>query len=221
MGNNLGDMDISWHPGFYGAIELELIANKGVFDFQREYNLSKEPLRMDLLIIRKLTKVPIKNEIGYIFKKYNIVEYKSPNDGLTYNDYYKTLGYACLYKGLGDQADQVLEEEMTVSIFQDRYPRELFRAMKKSGLEAEEAFPGIYYIRGKVLFDTQIVVTNRLEGKAHKSLRLLSHHVQEADAKAFIREAEKLKDPRDRNNIEAILQVSIAANQRLYNEIRR
>lgn len=45
---------IQWHPGFYGAAELEFISNKGELEFQREFNLSKEPLRMDLLIIKKL-----------------------------------------------------------------------------------------------------------------------------------------------------------------------
>ncbi len=35
---------------------------------------------MDLLIIKKLADVRIENEIGRIFKRYNVVEYKSPQD---------------------------------------------------------------------------------------------------------------------------------------------
>ena len=221
MGNSLENMDISWHPGFYGAMEIELIANKGAFEFQREYNLSKEPVRMDLLIIRKLRDVPIKNEIGYIFKKYNVVEYKSPDDELTIDDYYKTVGYACLYKGLGDTVNQIPAEELTVSIFRHRYPRELFRKLIKEGFTVEEVFPGIYYVRGRVFFDTQIVVTSRLKGGSHKSLRLLSANIQKKDAREFIREAIFLSNQGDRNNMEAVLQVSIAANREIYNEIRR
>ena len=38
---------------------------------------------------------------------------------------------------------------------------------------------------------------------------------------AFIEAAKRQTDPGDRNNIEAVLQVSIAANQGLYDEIRR
>ena len=53
---------IRWHPGFCGAAEIELISNKGELEFQREYNLSKEPLRMELLIIKKRKDVPIENE---------------------------------------------------------------------------------------------------------------------------------------------------------------
>lgn len=42
---------------------------------------------MDLLIINKLVDVQIENEIGRIFKRYNVVEYKSPEDGLSIDDY--------------------------------------------------------------------------------------------------------------------------------------
>ena len=85
----------------------------------------------------------------------------------------------------------------------------------------EEVFPGIYYVRGRVFFDTQIVVTSRLKGGSHKSLRLLSANIQKKDAREFIREAIFLSNQGDRNNMEAVLQVSIAANREIYNEIRR
>lgn len=71
MADGLEKAAIQWHPGFYGAAEIELVSNKGELEFQREYNLSKEPLRMDLLIIKKRKDVPIENEIGHIFKRYN------------------------------------------------------------------------------------------------------------------------------------------------------
>ena len=100
MADILETVNIQWHPGFYGAAELEFLSNKDDLEFQREFNLSKEPIRMDLLIIKKLSDVRMKNEIGYIFRKFNVVEYKSPDDVLSIDDYYKTVGYACLYKGL-------------------------------------------------------------------------------------------------------------------------
>lgn len=118
---------IQWHPGFCSAAELELISNKDILEFQREYHLSKEPIRMDLLIIKKLADVRTENEIGHIFKKYNVVEYKSPEDSLSIDDYYKTIGYACLYKGLGTTVNQIPAEELTISIFREGYPRELLK----------------------------------------------------------------------------------------------
>nr|WP_289767525.1 hypothetical protein [uncultured Acetatifactor sp.] len=71
-GHSFEKATIQWHPGFYSAAELELISNKDALAFEREYNLSKAPLRMDLLIIKKLADVRIENEIGRIFKRYNV-----------------------------------------------------------------------------------------------------------------------------------------------------
>ena len=144
MAENLEKAAIQWHLGFYGAAEIELISNKDELEFQREYNLGKEPLRMDLLIIKKPANVQIENEIGHIFKKYNVVEYKSPDDSLSIDDFYKTIGYACLYKGLGESINEVPAEELTVSIFRESFPRELFKALETSGSTIDEHSQGIY-----------------------------------------------------------------------------
>ncbi|WP_304411710.1 hypothetical protein, partial [Bacteroides acidifaciens] len=74
--------------------------------------------------------IRIKNEIGHIFRKFNVVEFKSPDDALSIDDYYKTIGYACLYKGLGETVNQIPANELTISIFRESYPREMFEAMK-------------------------------------------------------------------------------------------
>ena len=41
-----------WHPAFLGAMELEFIENKDKLIFDDEHELSKEPLSIDLLIIK-------------------------------------------------------------------------------------------------------------------------------------------------------------------------
>ena len=77
--NQIGydDFGIQWHPAFYGAAELEFRENKKDLIFEREYNLSKEPIRTDLLIIKKATETKIRNEIGDIFRTYNVIEEKT------------------------------------------------------------------------------------------------------------------------------------------------
>ena len=47
-------------------------------------------------------------------RKYNIIEYKSSKDELNIDDYYKTVGYACLYKGYGENVDIIPADELTV-----------------------------------------------------------------------------------------------------------
>ena len=73
---------IQWHPGFVAAMNLELPDNRELFIFEKEYNLNTKPLEIDLLIIKKEEFVSVSNEIGRIFRKYNIFEYKSPKDHL-------------------------------------------------------------------------------------------------------------------------------------------
>lgn len=222
MANSLEVTGIQWHPGFYGATEIEFISNKGDLEFCREYNLSKEPIRVDLLVIKKRIDACIENELGHIFKKYNIIEYKSPEDGLSIDDYYKTIGYAALYKGLGETVDQIPAEEVTVSIFREGYPRELFSRLFSMGLVVKEYRPGIYYITGnQILFSTQIIVIKQLDKKTHSALRILSKNAQEDDIREFMDVAIQLTEPGDRNNVDAVLQVSVPANRLLYERIRR
>lgn len=222
MADILEAVNVQCHPGFYSAAELEFLSNKSDLEFQREFNLSKEPIRMDLLIIKKLTDVRIENELGHIFKRFNVVEYKNPDDAFSIDDYFKTTGYACLYKGLGETVDQILADELTISIFRESYPREMFKSMKNLGLEIKERYPGIYYISGKqALFDTQIVVTKQLDNETHRTLRVLSKHATEEDVRAFIKNAAKISEPGDRDNVDAVLQVSVSANREIYEAIRR
>ena len=75
------DINIQWHPAFCAAAELEFAENSAELDFHREYNLGKKPLQIDLLVVEKLDDVCIQNEIGKIFRRYNVIEYKSPGDG--------------------------------------------------------------------------------------------------------------------------------------------
>lgn len=126
------DAKIQWHPAFCAAAELELRLNKADLEFKREYNLSKKPLQMDLLIIEKRKNAQIQNEIGTIFRGHNVIEYKSPDDGMTIDDFFKTLGYACLYKGLGEKVNQIPLEELTVSLFRASAPKQLMKLDSKN-----------------------------------------------------------------------------------------
>lgn len=122
--------------------------------------------------------------------------YNKMSRELRVQDYYKAIGYVCLYKGLGEYVNQIPEGELTLSIFRESYPRELAEALEKAGNTLEEVFSGIYYVRGNVLFDTQIVVTSRLDRKVHSSLRVLSKKAMEMDVRTFLAETERLKDSR-------------------------
>ena len=210
-----------WHPGFYGAAEWELKENRDHLEFKPEYQLGKEAPQTDLLIIKKIPAVTIDNEIGKIFKTHNIVEYKGSGDKLTIDNYYKTIGYAALYKGLGRHVNEIPAEEITVTLIREAFPRELFKMLKGYGVSAEKKFEGIYYLSGKIIFDTQMIVTKELDGYKHPSLKILSKNATESDVRRFLEEARLAKDPGDLQNIDAVLQVSVSANRKLFDEVRK
>jgi hypothetical protein len=212
--------EIQWHPAFCAAAGLELQENLEDLEFTPEYNLSKEPVRFDLLI-QKDGSGAIKNEIGHIMRKYNIIEYKSPKDGMSIDDFAKSLGYALLFKGYGETVNMFPMEELTVSMFRAAYPRELFDELQREGHELEEKYSGIYYVKNNLPFPVQIVVTKELSPEMHSSLRILTDHAEPEDIRRFLELAGKLQRQGDRDNIDAVLQASVAANFELYEDIRR
>ena len=85
---------LQWHPAFYADIQIELEEEAGLLVFENEHQLGTKPKEIDVLIVKKEAEVPIRKNIGRIFRKHNIVEYKSPTDYLSIDDFYKVYGYA-------------------------------------------------------------------------------------------------------------------------------
>ncbi len=100
--------NIQWHPAFCSAVELELRDYKKYLTYEREHNLGKMPLKIDLLIIKKRRDIVIKNDIADFFLGNNILEYKSPGDDVNAGTFYKALSYACLYKAEAGAADSLM-----------------------------------------------------------------------------------------------------------------
>ena len=213
---------IQWHPAFAAAIGLEFRDDYKDVIIQQEYNLSKEPIRIDLPISRTDgSSRRFGNEIGHIMKTYNIIEYKSPEDSLNIDDYYKTIGYAGLYKGMGEYVNKIPAREVTVSMFCTRKPVKMFNMLKEDGTIIEQRYPGVYYIKGNTLFPVQIVVVKELNSTLHSSLRVLSDSADREDVETFLQNSVKTSEPWEREDIDAVLQASVSANKELYEEIRR
>lgn len=207
---------------FCAATELELRQDLDVLELIPEYNLSKKPLQIDLVIIKKMDwKRTLQNEIGHIMRGHNILEYKGPGDELTIDSFFKVIGYASLYKAQGIAVNKIPASEVTVSFFRNAYPKALFQELKKEGYILKKMYPGIYYVRGKVPFPVQVVVTSQLERKAHCSLRVLTTQVEMQDAELFLEQIYYLESKNERSNIDSVLQVSVNANKQVYSLLRR
>lgn len=213
---------LQWYPAFCAATELELRQDLDVLELIPEYNLSKKPLQIDLVIIKKMDwKRTLQNEIGHIMRGHNILEYKGPGDELTIDSFFKVIGYASLYKAQGIAVNKIPASEVTVSFFRNAYPKALFLELKKEGYILKKMYPGIYYVRGKVPFPVQVVVTSQLERKAHCSLRVLTTQVEMQDAELFLEQIHYLESKNERSNIDSVLQVSVNANKQVYSLLRR
>ena len=114
---------------------------------ENERQLSEKPLGIDILIIKKNVDIPIRKNIGRIFRRHNIVEYKSLRDYLGVNDFYKVYAYACLYKALTEREDEIRTKEMSITFISYRYPRKLERYLERNRrYRFEEREKGIYEI---------------------------------------------------------------------------
>lgn len=213
------DIDIQWHPGFIGAMNLELKENRDDLLFEKEHNLNTRPLEIDLLVIKKQVGVQINNEIGKIFRGHNILEYKSPRDDLDIDTFYKASAYASLYKSYGKTLDSIKAEDVTVSLVRKAKPYGLFRYFKEHDYLITNPYRGIYYIEGKVLFPTQVVVTKELNPIEHIWLSSLSDQLEKQSLLELLEEIGKLHGKADKEFAQSVLEVGFGANKKIVEEV--
>lgn len=216
----MADKKIQWHPGFAAAVNLELSANREDLIYEREYNLNTKPLAVDLLVIKKDKGVDLENEIGKLFRGHNILEYKSPDDSLSIDTFYKSAAYACLYKAYGEAVDSRQAGDITVTMVRERKPEGLFKYFDTHGIRVEEAYKGIYYVLDSVLFPTQVIVTKELEPGEHIWLKSLSSQLEVREIRELLECVEGLTEDVERQLADAVLEVSIRANRKIVEELR-
>lgn len=209
-----------WHPAFCSAMRLELKEDAEYLEFMNEYNLNTKPLQMDMLIVKKLQGLELKNEIGKLFRTHNIVEYKSPHDSLNVNTYMKVIAYACLYKSYESHIDEIRLEDITITMVRERKPIKLFRWFQRNGYEITEKYKGIYYVVKEDGFLTQILVSSRLSKENQKWLTLLSRDLVHADAQRVVCQIELLESEAEKNYGDSVLQVAMKENEALFRQIK-
>lgn len=180
---------LQWHPGFFAVLQIELEEERRFLRFYAEYNLTRKPLQIDVLVVRKETGRVIQKNIGRIFRQYNVVEYKGIKDYISINDFYKSIGYACLLQSNTERVQEILPSQVTVTLAGEHYPRSLHVFLVKAyGVHMEEEAPGIYYIKG-LLFPLQILVIRELSKEDNIWLsRLRSELKPDEDIEVLMKE---------------------------------
>ncbi|WP_343248636.1 3-isopropylmalate dehydrogenase [Diplocloster hominis] len=174
----MGKRILQWHPAFQAALQIELSNEECILQFEREYNLSDKPLQIDTLIIKKEPGRQIRKSIGRIFRQYNIVEYKGPEDYISINSFFKVNGYTCIYQADTEHEMEIPPEELTITLVGYHYPRKLLMFLRESyHAEVDRPYPGIYYISG-FLFPIQILVIGELSKEENVWLGRLRNDLQ-------------------------------------------
>ena len=209
---------LQWHPAFYAGIQIELKEEADYLTFENEHQLGTKPMEIDVLIIKKNGEISIRKNIGRIFRKYNIIEYKSPEDYLSIDDFYKVYGYCYFYKADSAGIDAVKIEELTISFVCNKYPREMIRHLQRErGLVIENIEKGIYHIKGDII-PMQIIVSSRLTKKENLWLKSLTDHLKTKDIMGELLEEykENYKNPL----YESVMDIIIQANESNFKEVK-
>jgi hypothetical protein len=204
----------AWHPAFVQAFRFELEQYRDILEFIPEFQLTSEPLRIDLAVIKKLKDVPIEKNIAAIFRSDNLVEYKSPGDHVSVADFYKVYGYACLYASL----TAVPITGITISFVESREPKKLLKHLREvRGYRVEERSAGIYGVAGDIV-PIQIINSRELPAGENLWLKGLSNDLEIGSALAILKAGRgKAKE----GLLGAYLRVVLEANAGVFLEVGR
>lgn len=202
---------LQWHPAFFAGIQIELAEEADELTFDNEYQLGTKPKQIDVLVVKKNEAYAVKKNIGRIFRKYNIIEYKSPPDYLSIDDFYIGYAYACLYKTDTAKVNERGIGQITLTYVTYRYPKKLMKHFSKErGFTVTREEKGIYYVSGDHI-PVQIIVTKDLSEQENLWLRVLSDKLNENElAQRMLQEYE-----RNRENIlySSVMDIVVKANK--------
>ena len=215
MGEETKEPAIQWHPAFYAGIQIEFSQEKEKLEFENEHQLGTKPKQIDVLIIKKDSEATIQKNIGRIFRRHNIIEYKSPDDYLSIDDFYQVYGYVCFYKADTNHVDEIKANEITITFVSRKKPQELMKHLRKGrGFQicGEE---GIYRIDGD-FFPMQLLITSELSEEENFWLRYLTNDLKTVeDADKIL---SKYEGHQKEKNHKSVMNAIVHANKELFKE---
>jgi hypothetical protein len=160
---------VTYHDAAFAAFSylLREYVKNGDVTLEDECRLSKQPLKIDIMIIKKNREVEIKTSWGRIFREYNVVEYKSPADSLPTLQVFNKVVHG--YVGIYAAQKNIKLTNMTASIVCFKKPTKLFEMLEKEfGYRVLRKDDGIYYIiqegvAAEKSLAVQIIVSSELQ----------------------------------------------------------
>jgi len=201
-----------WHPAFFEAVKQELFDYRDSLEFKYNHPLTREPLEIDLIIIKKPEDLVIEKNIARIFRTDNILEYKSPGDYLSVNDFLKVCAYANLYAAITPGVDFA---GITLTFVENRHPRKLLKYLTGTrGYTVEETSPGIYLVSGDYV-PIQIIESGKLSEQENLWLKSLVKDLPAVNAGSIL---EEKRNRGDKAQLGAYLDVLLKENPEAFLE---
>lgn len=205
---------LQWHPAFFAGIQVDLDAENSELSYVNEHQLGTKPKQIDVIVLKKNDNYQIRKNIGRIFRKFNIIEYKSPTDYLSIDDFYNGYAYAYLYKIDTATVDERKIRDITLTFATTQYPQKLIKHLEwVQCYKIRNVSPGIYYICGDII-PIQIVVLSQLPLEENLWLRVLSNKLD--DPEIIDRMLQEYEQHRDNPLYSSIVEIVVQANQLSY-----
>jgi len=196
------------------GLKAELSDYADDLEWRDEFLLNKDPQRIDVIVIKKKTDKPIRKRIGQIFRKYNVVEYKSEKDSLSVNSFNRVCGYAFqlmdMYKGDPTPAPS----NLTLTFVVYHHPREVIEYCRKElGCKADLTRKDVFCLNGWTI-PIQVINCKKLSAEDSDWIRNLRSDIEKfEELKSVIDTAGK------RHNIDdmrAYLAAVVSANAKKF-----
>ena len=131
------------------------------------------------------------------------------------------MGYACLYKAAAKKVNEIPAEDVLVTLARADKPGKLLKWLREN-YQVEETHPGVYYIEQAGLFPVQLIVSDELPEQDAVWLQSLTNRLRVLDAKNLLANIEETRYVKDeRELIESVLQVALAANREAFDKMRK
>jgi hypothetical protein len=152
-----------------------------------------------------------------MFRAFNIMEYKSPTDYLSIDNFYRVSAYAYLLKSDSDTEGGIPFEDLAISFVSSKAPKLVFEHLINiRGYELSQQQDGIYYLYREMDIPLQFIALDELSTE-HPWLSALTNHITEEKISNIAADY----DPVEKNEYkESILYTVVRANYALIKRLR-
>jgi len=143
-------------------VQMMTVQTKGCgLEIIHEYELYKNPMKIDVVVVKKPANVVLKNTAMKFFRNHNIIEFKGPVDSLTIQGYDRVMSYFYAYLS----QESLSFAEVAITFISVRKPLKLLDTLQKERnykiICAKDA--GIYYITAEGIPVTQLIVSKEAQ----------------------------------------------------------